>query len=91
MKLTKWVLTSFATLAASFAATSLLKLAWRILSGRKAPEDPHDLTVSTLQVTLFAVLSAAAAAGAQTLATRGALEALGRWQKEPAPEVEEGA
>jgi hypothetical protein len=76
MKLTKWLYTTVATVAAGFVATAAVKLAWRLASGDQAPSDPEDLTASTLQVTVFAALVAAAAAAAQTLAGRKALAML---------------
>ncbi|MDR2454899.1 MAG: DUF4235 domain-containing protein [Bifidobacteriaceae bacterium] len=78
MKLTKWLFTTLAALAAGYVASEVVKLVWKAASGRDAPSDPEDLTASTLQVTLFAVVLAAASAAAQTLAGRKALAALRR-------------
>ncbi|MDR2347206.1 MAG: DUF4235 domain-containing protein [Bifidobacteriaceae bacterium] len=78
MKLTTWLYTTLASVAAGFVASAVVKLIWKAASGKSAPADPEDLTVSTTQVTLFAVALAAATAAAQTLASRKALTALRR-------------
>ncbi|MDR2564949.1 MAG: DUF4235 domain-containing protein [Bifidobacteriaceae bacterium] len=77
MRLTQRLATSLAAVAAGFIASHLVKAVWRGVSGQDAPEDPDDLAVSTIQVTVFAAVVAAATAIAQTLATRKALNAFG--------------
>jgi uncharacterized membrane protein len=76
MKLTKWLYSTAATVAAGFVATAVVKVVWRLVSGDRAPSDPEDPAASTLQATLFAAVVAAAVAVAQTLAGRRALDAL---------------
>jgi hypothetical protein len=78
MKLTRWLYSTVATIAAGLVATALVKLVWRVVSGDRAPDDAEDLSASTLQVTLFAAAAAAAVAIAQTLAGRKALELMHR-------------
>ncbi|MDR2378773.1 MAG: DUF4235 domain-containing protein, partial [Bifidobacteriaceae bacterium] len=76
MKSPKRIYGALAAVAAGFLASRLVKLVWRAVSGQRAPEDAEDLTASTIQVTVFAALLAAATAVAQTLASRKALGAL---------------
>ncbi|MDR1442607.1 MAG: DUF4235 domain-containing protein [Bifidobacteriaceae bacterium] len=70
MNLRTRLVSAAAVMAAGFVASHLVKLVWRAVSGRKAPEDAGDLTASTIQVTAFAALVAAVTAIAQTLVTR---------------------
>ncbi|MDR0627297.1 MAG: DUF4235 domain-containing protein [Bifidobacteriaceae bacterium] len=78
MKLTKRLYATVAAVAAGFIAGHLVKLVWRAVSGHDAPEDADDMSLSTIQVTAFAAVVAAATAIAQTLASRKALTALHR-------------
>jgi hypothetical protein len=78
MKLTKWLYTTVASVAAGLLASKLVKWGWRAFSGDKPPEDAEDLTESTLQVTLFAAILALAVTVSQTLATRKALTLLAK-------------
>jgi hypothetical protein len=85
MKLTKHIFVSVVAMAAGLAASQLVKLVWRTVSGQKAPEDADDLTASTIQVTVFAAAVAAATAIAQTLASRKTLAA---WQRREVKDVD---
>ncbi|MDR2374343.1 MAG: DUF4235 domain-containing protein [Bifidobacteriaceae bacterium] len=86
MKLSRRLLTSAVAITAGFAASHIVKLIWRGLSGHKAPEDAEDLDLSTVQVTVFAATLAAAVVAAQTLATRCALTA---WRRSEVKDLRE--
>jgi len=67
--LTGWA----ASVGAGLLAGWLVKLVWRAVAGAKPPSDRDDLSRSTMQVTAFAAVLAAATTAAQTLAKRRAL------------------
>lgn len=61
-----------ATMAAGFAATRLLDLAWRAVTGHRPPTDGDDEGTSLREVVLFAAISGAIAALVRAYASKGA-------------------
>jgi hypothetical protein len=89
MDVQRRVYQAVATLAAGFLATHAVRLAWRLATRDKAPEDTDDLGVATGTAVVFAGLLGAATAIAQTLAARHALKTVAQHQR-PAAEATEG-
>ena len=63
---------SLAAFAAAFATRKLLSLAWRQLTGKEPPTDPHDPQVGIGEALTWAVLIGAGIESARLLAVRAA-------------------
>ena len=75
---------TLAAFAAAFATRKFLMLAWRQLTGKEPPTDPHDPHVSIGEALTWAVLLGAGIESARLLAARVA----NRNEREPRGPVE---